>query len=59
LKFTNFSNLKQVKDVIINELSGVTNPLKPIKEKLAENDYKNISYFDIKMAIAMMDKKDL
>ena len=59
LKFTSFSNLKQVKDVIINELSGVTNPLKPIKEKLAENDYKNISYFDIKMAIAMMDKKDL
>jgi len=30
-----------------------------IIEKLEENGFKDISYFDIKITIAMMDKKDL
>ena len=36
-----------------------TEKLKPIKEKLEELNLDKISYFDIKIAISMMNKKDL
>ncbi|MDD2907088.1 MAG: RecQ family ATP-dependent DNA helicase [Candidatus Gracilibacteria bacterium] len=59
MKMATFSKLKSVKDTILNDLNGVISELKPIKEKLEEKDLKDISYFDIKLVIAMMDKKDL
>jgi ATP-dependent DNA helicase RecQ len=59
MKLTIFSNLKLVKQVIENGLKWVINQLKPIKDKLEEQGNKEVSYFDIKIAIAMMDKKDL
>lgn len=59
MKFTNFSKLKNAKDVIINDLNNVVSELKPIKTRLEELWHKDISYFDIKIAIAMIEKKDL
>jgi superfamily II DNA helicase RecQ len=43
MKYSNFANLKIIKSVIIDE----------------NNWKKDISYFEIKIAIAMMEKKDL
>ncbi len=54
IKFSNIEKLKKVKNVIKNNSLEV-DKLKPIKE-LLESD---ISYFDIKLAISMIDKKDL
>jgi hypothetical protein len=34
MKLVSFSNLKSVKEVINNNLSGITEPLKPIKDEL-------------------------
>ena len=59
LKLTSFSNLKLIKNVVINDLWWIFDPLKPIKEKLDEQGEKKITYFDIKIAIAMISKKDL
>ncbi|MFK7779668.1 MAG: helix-turn-helix domain-containing protein, partial [Candidatus Gracilibacteria bacterium] len=59
MKYSNFTNLKAIKTVIIDDLDGVSNPLKPIKEILENNGSKKISYFEIKIAIAMMEKKDI
>lgn len=59
MKLSSFSSLKSVKEVINNNLNWVTEPLKPIKEELDKQWKKDISYFDIKIAIAMMGNKDL
>jgi ATP-dependent DNA helicase RecQ len=59
MKFSTFTNLKIVKTVIIDDLNWIYNPLKPIKESLEKKWEKKISYFEIKIAIAMMSKKDL
>lgn len=59
MKFSSFSNLKAVKEVITDKLKWITDPLKPIKENLESEWKKDISYFEIKIAIAMMDKKDI
>jgi len=59
LKLVSFSNIKIVKDIIKENLNWDIEKLKPIKEKLDELWNKNISYFEIKMAIAMMNKWDL
>ncbi|MDD3145650.1 MAG: RecQ family ATP-dependent DNA helicase [Candidatus Gracilibacteria bacterium] len=59
MKFTSFSKLKNIKDVIIKDLNSVVSELKPIKTRLEELEYKDISYFDIKIAISMIEKKDL
>lgn len=59
LSFNNLANLKQVKETIKNALSWESEKLKPIKEKLEEAGRKDISYFEIKLAIAMMEKGDL
>ena len=59
MKLVSFSNLKSVKEVINTKLSGITEPLKPIKDELIKQGKKDISYFDIKVAIAMIGNKDL
>lgn len=59
LNLADFSNLKIVSDVIKKDFNSQVWELKPIKEKLEEYWRKDISYFDIKLAIAMMEKKDL
>lgn len=59
LKFSSFSKLKIVKEVIENDLDWAVDILKPIKEKLEEKWNNDTSYFEIKIAIAMMDKKDI
>jgi uncharacterized protein YpbB len=59
MKFSKFANLTSVKNIIIWELNWVVDPLKPIKEALENIWKKEISYFEIKIAIAMMEKKDI
>jgi len=59
MKFTIFSKLKSIKDIIIWDLNWVIWELKVIKEKVEVLWYNDISYFDIKIAIAMIEKKDL
>ncbi|NCO31567.1 hypothetical protein GW891_01825 [bacterium] len=59
MKFTSFSKLKNIKDVIIKDLNSIVSELKPIKIRLEELGHKDISYFDIKIAISMIEKKDL
>ncbi|MDD4151280.1 MAG: RecQ family ATP-dependent DNA helicase, partial [Candidatus Gracilibacteria bacterium] len=54
MKFSDFSKLKNIKNIItLNKLD--ISKLSPIKEKCDSN----INYFDIKIALAMIEKKDL
>jgi hypothetical protein len=59
LKLTEFSNLKKIKTVITDNFSGKVEALRPIKDILDENWEKSVSYFDIKLAVAMIEKWDL
>jgi superfamily II DNA helicase RecQ len=59
LKLTEFSNLKKIKTVITDNFSGTVEALRPIKDLLDESWEKSISYFEIKLAAAMMGKWDL
>ena len=59
LNLTNFSNLKIAWDVIKKDFNWIVSELKPIKERLYELWYRNVSYFDIKLASAMIEKQDL
>jgi uncharacterized protein YpbB len=54
LKFSELDKLKHVKEIIKNHKLDTTK-LQPIKE-LCE---KNITYFDIKITLALMEKQDL
>jgi uncharacterized protein YpbB len=54
MKFSDFSKLKKVKEIIEKNKLDITK-LSPIKE-LCPAD---INYFDIKISLAMMEKKDL
>lgn len=54
MKFSNFSKLKSIKEVIISNKLDITK-LSPIKEKCPPD----INYFDIKISLAMTRKKDL
>jgi ATP-dependent DNA helicase RecQ len=56
LNFTTFWNLNIIKDTINNDLNWDIWVLKTIKDTIKQ---KNISYFEIKIAIAMIQKKDL
>lgn len=58
LKLSELVNLKAVKEVLEQDILEETK-LRPIKEKLEESWYKKVSYFDIKLALAMIEKKDL
>lgn len=59
LKLTEFSHLKSVKNIVAESFSGKVEKLKPVKEILEENGQKHVSYFDIKLALAMIEKGDL
>jgi hypothetical protein len=48
-----------VKEVIDSEVILEITELKPIKEKLEFEGYTSVTYFDIKMALAMIRKGDL
>jgi uncharacterized protein YpbB len=45
--------------VVEESFGSNTDKLKPIKEKLEEEWKGNISYFEIKGALSMMEKRDL
>ena len=59
LKFTEFSNLKIIKTIITENFTGSVEALRPVKDLLDENGHKDIPYFDIKLAVSMMQKWDL
>jgi len=54
MKFSDFNRLKNIKEIISKNKLDISK-LSPIKEKCDSN----ISYFDIKIALAMIEKKDL
>ena len=59
LKLVTLSNIKKIKEVIKEKLWWNIEALKPIKEQLEKSWEKTITYFEIKMAIAMMSKGDI
>jgi len=59
LKLVKLSNIKKVKEIIKNDLNQEFEKLREIKEILEEKNLNEISYFDIKIAIAMMEKWDI
>lgn len=59
LKIFDLEKLKIIKNVILNELDNDNSKLKIIKEKLEKLWKNDINYWDIKIAISMMEKKDL
>jgi ATP-dependent DNA helicase RecQ len=59
LKLITLVNIKRVKEVINEKLWWNIEALKPIKEELEKAWEKKITYFEIKIAIAMMGKGDI
>ena len=59
LKLVKFADIKKAKVVIKEALWWNIEALKPIKEELEKSWEKTISYFDIKICIAMMGKGDI
>ena len=59
MKLTEFSNLKKIKTVIADNFSWTVEALRPVKDLLEESWEKTISYFEIKLAVAMIGKWDL
>ena len=59
LKLVEFSNLKKIKIIITDNFSWTVETLRPIKDLLDESWEKSISYFEIKLAVAMLAKGDL
>ncbi len=59
LKLVSFSHIKKIKDIINEKFTWELNKLKPIKELLESIWEKNISYFEIKVALEMINKGDL
>lgn len=59
LNYSSISNLKKIKNIIIWELDWDYSLLKPIKEKLEKAWNREINYFEIKICISMLEKKDL
>lgn len=59
LKFSDLEKLKIIKEIIKKEFWDELPFLKEIKEKLEKFWKENINYTDIKIAIFMMEKKDL
>ena len=59
MKLVEFWSIKKIKEIIKENLWWNTEALKPIKEELEKSWEKDISYFDIKIAIAMMWKGDI
>ena len=59
MKLCDFNNLKIIKKIISENFSWTVEALRPVKDLLEENWEKNISYFEIKLAVAMIWKGDL
>lgn len=59
LKITSLEKLKIIKDVVIKEFSWGIDWLSQIKEKLAEFWYNEINYFEIRLCLSMLEKKDI
>ncbi len=56
-KLVNFENIKKVKQVIEKDFSNKIDKLRPIKDKLEEKWFKNISYFEIRLCIVIDTKE--
>jgi superfamily II DNA helicase RecQ len=59
LKLVDFGNLKKIKSIITDNFSGKVEALRPVKDLLDEKWEKDISYFEIKLTVAMLWKGDL
>ena len=59
MKLISLWNIKEIKLTIKEDLDGAIEPLKPIKDAVVERWNREVSYFDIKVAIAMMEKGDI
>jgi len=59
MKLIKLANIKAIKEVIQNNLWGDIEKLKPIKDELEKAWLEEISYFAIKVCIAMMGKGDI
>ena len=59
IKLLDLNHLKEVKRVVEESFGSNVDKLKPIKEKLEEEGFGNISYFEIKWALVMIEKRDL
>jgi len=59
INLLDLDNLKEVKKVIEEFFWANRDKLKPIKEKLEELWFPLVSYFEIKGALVMMEKRDL
>lgn len=59
MKYTSFSKLSNTKKIINDYFDWQIDKLKPIKQKLEEVWFPEVNYFDIKLSISMIDKKDL
>jgi hypothetical protein len=54
LKLVDFGHLKNIKKVITDNFSGKVEALRPVKDLLDESGEKNITYFEIKLVVAML-----
>jgi uncharacterized protein YpbB len=59
LKLSDLEKLKTVKTLVESDALIDNSALKPIKEILQDEGRDDISYFDIKLALALIEKGDL
>ena len=59
LDLVSLANAKLVKAVVKSDVILGSTELKPIKQKLEEQGNAWVSYFDVKLALAMIEKWDL
>ena len=59
MKLISLANIKKIKEIINDNLWWNVEALKPIKSELEKSWEKNIDYFEIKIAIAMIGKWDI
>jgi superfamily II DNA helicase RecQ len=59
LKHTDLSKIKIVKHIIDTCMQGSVEKLRPLKEELEKKGYTLISYWDIKVTLAMIEKRDI
>jgi uncharacterized protein YpbB len=58
LDLTTRENMRIIQQLIQDEFTDNTGALKPIKERLESTESKHITYFEIKLAVSMIAKKD-
>ena len=59
LKLSDLEKLKTIKNLVQSDALIDNTALKPIKEILQDEGRRDISYFDIKIALALIEKGDL